>query len=217
MVYYDIDNPPYITMHHIEDVDGPPFLTLRHMKIKLEYPDGTETEEFVHDVVTRGKLDAVVICAFEIRCDEPYIWLRSCVRPAVASRFPFPNVMGNGWELPAGLVDDGESPADTAVRELREEIGFEVDEITELGQPVWGAVGLASERLHFYAVNVTGLERKSPSEDGSALERNGQCICVTFNDALKAGDMKTDLGVLRMRDLFRKAGKAEIWNNPLYK
>lgn len=31
---------------------------------------------------------------------------------------------GNGWSLPAGLMDRGERPAQTAVRELREESGI---------------------------------------------------------------------------------------------
>lgn len=213
----DVDNPPDITIHHVEDVDGPPFLTLRHMKLKLEYPDGTTSEEFVHDVVTRKKLDAVVICAFDIASGSPRVWLRSCVRPAVASRFPFPNAMGNGWELPAGLVDDGESPAEAAVRELREEVGFEVEEITELGGPVWGAVGLAPERLHFYAVNVTNLTRLDPSEDGSALERYGECMSVPLEEALKCGDMKTDLGVLRLKELFAPVERAKFLTNILEK
>jgi 8-oxo-dGTP pyrophosphatase MutT (NUDIX family) len=213
----DIDNPPDITIKHIEDVDGPPFLTLRHLKIKLEYPDGTESEEFIHDVVNRGKLDAVIICAFEIRENKPYIWLRSCVRPAIASRFPFPNSMGNGWELPAGLVDAGEKPEEAAVRELQEEVGFYVEEVAELGRPVWGAVGLAPERLHFYAVNVTNFKRLDPVEDGSELERGGQCICVPFEDALKVGDMKTDLGILRLKEFFAPVERAKFLTNILEK
>ena len=36
-------------------------------------------------------------------------------------------------ELPAGLIDDGESVEETARRELREETGHEADEVTVLG------------------------------------------------------------------------------------
>lgn len=44
----------------------------------------------------------------------------------------FPNV----WDLPGGHIDDGEAPADTVVRELREELGVEVLEAVLLDIPV---------------------------------------------------------------------------------
>jgi 8-oxo-dGTP pyrophosphatase MutT (NUDIX family) len=202
-----IINPPKIKIHYIDDVEGPPFLRLRHIKMKLEYPNGEFSEEFVYDIVERDKLDAVVIVAYEMLWDEkstkeniPYIWLRSCVRPAIGARFEFPNNKGSGWELPAGLIDKGELPEETAIRELREEVGFEVDSVTELGRPVWGSVGIASERLHFFNVDVTNKKRYDPSEDGSPPERYGECILIPWYKALQVGDMKTDLGVLRLKD-----------------
>jgi 8-oxo-dGTP pyrophosphatase MutT (NUDIX family) len=85
---------------------------------------------------------------------------------------------------------------ETAIRELREEVGFEVSEVVELGRPVWG-----SERLYFFAVDVSGLERYTPSEDGSPVERYGECILVPYNEALQVGDMKTDLGIMRLCNL----------------
>lgn len=204
--FYDIMGtvkaPPNIVVHYIEDCEGS-FLTLRHMKIQLEYPDGTMSEEFVHDVVHRGKMDASVICAYDLSEKEPRIWLRSCVRPAASSRVPFPNSNGCGWELPAGLVDPGETPHDAAVRELYEEVGFKVDKGYKLGPASWGSVGLAPELIHFYSMDVTGLERGTPTEDGSPLERNGECILVSLADAARVGDMKTGLGVYRLAEFLK--------------
>jgi ADP-ribose pyrophosphatase len=53
-------------------------------------------------------------------------------------------------ELPAGLLDaDGESPEDTALRELREVAGLEAGAWTLLGS-TWSSPGITSEVMHFY-------------------------------------------------------------------
>ena len=60
-----IPKAPQIIMHHLGDVDGPEFLKVKHLNLKLEYPSGTVSEEFVHDVVIRERQDAVVIAAYD--------------------------------------------------------------------------------------------------------------------------------------------------------
>jgi len=53
-------------------------------------------------------------------------------------------------EVPAGKIDPGESPSETAVRELEEEIGQRAGRIEELGW-IWTTPGFADEKIYLYA------------------------------------------------------------------
>jgi 8-oxo-dGTP pyrophosphatase MutT (NUDIX family) len=57
------------------------------------------------------------------------------------------------WELPAGLVDEGESPELTCKRELLEETGFPALKIHELGITA-PCSGRLSNRLHSFFVEA---------------------------------------------------------------
>ena len=53
------------------------------------------------------------------------------------------------WEIPAGSVEEGDDPEKTIIREIREETGFDIDEIHFLG---WYhlSVGSTSEKVFLY-------------------------------------------------------------------
>jgi ADP-ribose pyrophosphatase len=55
-------------------------------------------------------------------------------------------------ELPAGLVDPGESPLDCARRELEEETGFTADEIAPLAT-FYSSPGFCTEVLHIFVAS----------------------------------------------------------------
>jgi 8-oxo-dGTP pyrophosphatase MutT (NUDIX family) len=63
------------------------------------------------------------------------------------------------WGLPKGLVEPDESPAETAVREVREETGVEADVEASLGDIsyfyVWEGVRIR-KAVHFFLMRATG-------------------------------------------------------------
>jgi 8-oxo-dGTP pyrophosphatase MutT (NUDIX family) len=60
-----------------------------------------------------------------------------------------------GWEVPAGWIDPGESPAEAASREAEEETGFRVGELRELAS-YYAMPGLADH--HFTVFAADGAE-----------------------------------------------------------
>ncbi len=56
-----------------------------------------------------------------------------------------------GWiiEIPAGVVEPGEDPAETARRELVEETGYEPGELVKLAE-FYLAPGYSTEKMHLY-------------------------------------------------------------------
>ena len=52
-------------------------------------------------------------------------------------------------ELPAGLIEKDESPDKTAIRELREEVGFSANSMKYIGK-IWTAPGFCDELIYVY-------------------------------------------------------------------
>lgn len=99
-------------------------------------------------------------------------------------------------EAPAGVVDPGERPEETAVRELVEETGYEPEKLVKLGS-FTPAPGYSSEVLHFYVAFDLKPTKMKP-EEYEVIEP----IKLSFNEAYRMvvdnriRDMKTALVIL---------------------
>ncbi len=185
------------------------FFDVRRLDLVARYPDGTESAPFKYDVGAREALDAVVIAASFVKDGERHVFLRSALRPPCALRPVPPQHDGGLWELPAGLVEPGEDPAETAARELAEELGFTATatQMKPLGCWTFPAPGIIGERHLFFVVDVDPTTRAQPTEDGSALERHAAILSLPVADALEhcrrgaIRDAKTELGLRRLVEL----------------
>ncbi len=197
------------------------FLRLIRRRYRARYPDGTTSDPFAYDSVTRDAIDAVVIAAHHRVAGRVHVYLRSALRPPITTRDAAPAAVAEGsgaslWELPAGLVEPGEDSgalgaASAARRELLEELGFDVavERLVALGPSTFPAPGFVAERHYFFEVEVDPATQVEPELDGSPLERGGVIVDVELDDALalaaagELADAKTELGLRRLRERYR--------------
>jgi ADP-ribose pyrophosphatase len=103
------------------------------------------------------------------------------------------------WELPAGLVDRGEEPAESCRRELLEETGYPARVISPLG---WAAAcsGRLSNRIHSFFVETGDQISNFTPETGIAVTAMTPSELVAL---IKAGEFiqQLHLGALMLAEL----------------
>ena len=125
------------------------FITVRRDSFRHE--DGEEVQREI--VAHPGAVGVVVL-------DGDRLWLVRQPREAVGS----PDLL----ELPAGKVDEGESPLETGKRELAEEIGKGAREWKKLTS-FYTSPGFADEECHVYL--ATDLyDEKAEADDSERIE-----------------------------------------------
>ena len=106
-------------------------------------------------------------------------------------------------ELPAGVIEDGESPDDTAQRELQEEIGYASNNLRALGG-VYSSPGFCTEFLYLYIARDLVPSRLPGDEDEDI---SVETIPMSRVDRLirlgEIQDAKTVAGLLMARYLFK--------------
>jgi ADP-ribose pyrophosphatase len=104
------------------------------------------------------------------------------------------------WELPAGKLEPGEPPLNTAQRELTEEAGVDAESWTSLGHCV-PSPGVLTEVVHLYL--ATGLKAAAASpESAEVFEVHWVALEDAYRQVLDGTitDAKTAIGITRARD-----------------
>ena len=110
--------------------------------------------------------------------DEDQVLLVRQYRPAVAQTL---------LEIPAGTLEPGESPEETALRELREEIGMRAERLRAIGS-YYLVPGYSSELMHAYV--ASGLSSAPLPRD---LDEEIRLESIPFTELVKQvsrGDLR---------------------------
>jgi 8-oxo-dGDP phosphatase len=89
-----------------------------------------------------------------------------------------------GWEVPAGRIDDGETPEQTAVRETLEETGWRPGPVRHL-TTYFPHNGTSDATFHLFVAN--GAEHVGPPSDPSESERVEWVPLDVLRDEIRAG------------------------------
>jgi ADP-ribose pyrophosphatase len=68
------------------------------------------------------------------------------------------------WELPAGLIDRGETPYACAKREITEETGYHVRNLKKKGV-IYTSPGFCNEKIHLFTADCVEKKPPKPEED----------------------------------------------------
>jgi 8-oxo-dGTP pyrophosphatase MutT (NUDIX family) len=107
-----------------------------------------------------------------------------------------------------GGIEQGETALETAVKELKEESGYEVDpnEMIDLGWMYPTKQG--SDKVYLYAVNLDGKTSGNIIGDGSKGEEGAYCLWMNEADTLAIPQAGIGMAMARLHALWR-AGKGE--------
>jgi ADP-ribose pyrophosphatase len=120
---------------------------------RIRYPNGNEAD---FAIVRHPGASAVIPYLSDPAGDDPQILLLRQYRYAAG---------GYLYEVPAGRLDEGESPLECARRELREETGCTATSVEELCE-MYMTPGYTDEKIHFFiATGITTGEAEREADE----------------------------------------------------
>lgn len=196
------------------------FLRVSRLRIRNVYEDGSRSQPYSCDVVSRPGSDAVVAVLYEIDGERRIrVLLREGPRPPVYLRrrkalvHPDPREYLTLQEVVAGLVEEGDAPGEPGLKrraslEAFEEAGCRVsaEDFVPIGGELFASPGTSDEKFYTCAGPAQLDAREEAPGDGSVMEEHSRAVVRELGAAIEAcrrgeiPDMKTEVGLLRLAD-----------------
>jgi ADP-ribose pyrophosphatase len=159
----------------------------------VRFPDGSTGQL---EMLRHPGASAVVPLLDEPRSADPRVLLIRQFRHA-ANDFI--------WEIPAGRLDPGETPATCAQRELEEETGMSADVLSRL-TTIFTTPGFTDEKIHLFIAHglKPGKHRREPDEFMEVQTRKwSEVMGMVRNGEIR--DAKTLVAILFVESFRRKS------------
>jgi nudix-type nucleoside diphosphatase (YffH/AdpP family) len=166
--------PKKVEILHTETGYKKAIFRIVEAKLRHERFDGTMSREMTRLSLERGDACAAIM----YNPEDDTILLEEVFR------YPTYEKTNNGWliEIPTGMIDEGESPADAMKREIEEETGYRVDTVKEIFN-FFLSPGGSSERIFFYFARINPSQKISKS--AGLNNEDIRSIHIKVDDALK--------------------------------
>jgi ADP-ribose pyrophosphatase len=151
---------------------------------KVKFPDGSIGEL---EMIRHPGASAIVPFLTDPSGDDPQVLLIRQYRYAAE---------GYMYEIPAGRLDKGESPAECAARELKEETGCTAEQIEYLSS-VYTTPGFTDEKIHLFL--ATGLKSGATSHEADEFLELEPMLLSRALEMIESGeiqDAKSAFGLL---------------------
>lgn len=150
--------------------------TLKKISFELEKKDGSKIRQS-REVFEHGNAAS---CLLYNKAENTVL----LTRQFRIATFINGNPSGMLLEAPAGLLEVGEDPAVTMIREIKEETGYEVSGVQKVYE-AYSSPGSYTELLHLY---VAGYDKEKKVAEGGGLKEEGEDITLVelpFPEALQ--------------------------------
>ncbi|HDP99731.1 MAG TPA: NUDIX hydrolase [bacterium] len=135
-----------------------------------------------------GRLSRDVVRLNFVRGDAVAALLinRSQQKVVLVKQFRFPvytKQPEKSWllEIVAGVIDDGESPQETIIREIAEETGYMVDQVQAIGF-FYPSPGASNEIIYLYSAEVKAKQQQNQGGGVAAEDEDIQVVEFSFDE-----------------------------------
>lgn len=153
------------------------FCSVDRLTVRYSQPDGSAAKQIQREVVERG--DAVGVVVFH-RERREFLLVRQLRVPIIRHDEPWVT------EIVAGMIDEGETPEESAKREIEEEIGYHVENLIPLTE-MYSSPGGLSEKLWLYFTEVSDTLRTGEG-GGVDEEEDLELVALPLQGAYQALD-----------------------------
>jgi ADP-ribose pyrophosphatase len=193
---------------------------IARLRLRNHYADGSTSEVYPCDVLSRPGSDAVVAVLYEVDAARRIrVVLRESPRAPIYLRrykkfvHPDPHTYLSLQEVVAGLVEEADGSGEAGKRrraaiETREEAGVDAEpgRFHEIGGETFASPGTGDEKIYFYAGAIDPTKAHAGGGDGSVMEESAHLVVLDLAEAIERcrdgsiPDMKTEIGLLRLAD-----------------